>query len=638
MIVGTAGHIDHGKTSLVKALTGVDADRLQEEKARGITLDLGYAYQAVDAADVLGFVDVPGHEKLIHNMLAGATGIDHVLLVVAADDGPMPQTREHLEILDLLGLDRGTVALTKIDRVPSERAAAVASDIAALLAGGGLADAPVFPVSSQSGAGVDALRAHLHTLARDTEPRPTNGRFRLAVDRCFTLAGTGTVVTGTVHSGRVRIDDRVLLSPAGIEVRVRGIHAQNQPAQEGVAGQRCALNLVGAGLEKKDVRRGDWIIDADLHRPTQRIDAELRVPPHLARPLRHWTPVHVHIGAADISGRVAVLEGDAVAAGETALVQLVLDQPTVALHGDRFVLRDQSARQTLAGGRVLDNAPPTRGRRTPQRLACLHALRRPTASEALHGILPAAGDGFDLDRFARLWNLEPDAMQALRTGDGMRCIDTPTGGVAFAPENWDALRTRVPQVLAEEHARHPDRLGPDKERLRRLVRPSLARPVFAAMLDELAQTGAIAISGPWVHLPDHEVRLSSDEDRLWRDEIRPLLDAQPYNPPRVRDVANALGIEEDDVRRLMRQLTGMGELHRVAHDHYFTQQAVTELAAIARELTELEGAALASAFRDRIGTGRKVAIHILEFFDRIGYSRRIGDEHRVFRDSLLEGR
>ncbi|MFA7096662.1 MAG: selenocysteine-specific translation elongation factor [Gammaproteobacteria bacterium] len=636
MIVGTAGHIDHGKTSLVKALTGVDTDRLQEEKTRGITVDLGYAYQPLGDGEVLGFVDVPGHERLIHNMLAGATGIDYVLLVIAADDGPMPQTREHLEILELLGLSQGAVALAKIDLAEPQRLAQVQAEIAALLAGTGLAGAPVFPVSARTGAGIDALRAHLHAAARTLAPRPDRGRFRLAIDRCFTLTGAGTVVTGTVHSGRVRVGDRLLLSPSGVEVRVRSIRAQNQPAETGGAGQRCALNLAGSDLERRGIHRGDWVVDPALHLPTQRLDGRLRVLPNAPRPLRHWTPVHVHLGAADITGRVAVLEGEAIAPGSEGFVQLVLDAPSVALHGDRFVLRDQSAQQTLGGGQVLDNAPPTRGRRRAERLALLRALTVDDPATALLEALRHAPNGLELERYVLLRNLDAGQRDRLRHHPEIHALDTPQGAVAFAPAAWETLKQDTLRTLTAEHARSPDRLGPDKERLRRLTRPAVGRPAFGVLISELAAAGAVKVTGPWVHLPEHRVTLAPTEERLWREQIKPMLAAQPFNPPRVRDVARALGMEEDRVRRLMQQLTGMGEVHRVAHDHYFTHEAVAELSAIVRELAGPDGAVAAAPFRDRIGIGRKVAIHILEFFDRIGYSRRIGDSHRVFRDTLLE--
>jgi selenocysteine-specific elongation factor len=638
MIIGTAGHIDHGKSALVRALTGTDPDRWEEEKARGITLDLGYAYATCDDGTRLGFVDVPGHERLVHNMLAGATGIDFVLLVVAADDGPMPQTREHLEIIDLLGLGRGAVALTKRDLADADRLAEVEAQIAGLLHGTSLAGSPVFPVSSVTGEGLDALRAHLAEQAARTQLRDAHGRFRLAVDRAFVLKGTGVVVTGTAHSGTVAIDDRLVLSPRGLEVRVRGIHAQNTAAERGTAGQRCALNLTGAKLDKELVNRGDWLVAPQLHSPTDRLDVELRVGRHAGRPLQHWTPVHAHLGAARITGRVAVLEGDALAPGATGLVQLVLDAPTLALRGDRVILRDQSARQTLGGGRVLDDSPPTRGRRSAQRIAMLRALDRDDPLDALAELVELVPGGVDLARYVRLWNLDDAAAAHLHGQPSLVEVPGPAGPVAFSPRRWESLQSHLLAALAAEHEQHPERLGPDRERLRRLTDPALPRPVFAALLDALIAGGQVAVHGALLHLPSHSVKLTIPDQKLWNDDVFPILRAHPYNPPRVRDVARRLGLEEERVRRLCKTLVAQGELFLVAHDHYFPRESVAELAAILRDLNECDGEARAANFRDRIGTGRKVAIQILEFFDRIGMSRRIGDSHRLFQDSLLQVR
>jgi selenocysteine-specific elongation factor len=638
MIIGTAGHIDHGKSALVRALTGTDPDRWEEEKARGITLDLGYAYANCDDGTRLGFVDVPGHERLVHNMLAGATGIDFVLLVVAADDGPMPQTREHLEIIDLLGLGRGAVALTKCDLADADRLAEVEAHIAGLLHGTSLAGAPVFPVSSVTGAGLDALRAHLAAQALLTQRRDGRGRFRLAVDRSFVLKGTGVVVTGTAHSGSVSIDDRLVLSPRGLEVRVRGIHAQNTATERGAAGQRCALNLTGAKLEKELVNRGDWLVAPELHSPTDRLDVELRAAPHAGRPLQHWTPVHVHLGAARITGRVAVLEGETLAPGATGLVQLVLDAPTLALRGDRVILRDQSARQTLGGGRVLDDSPPMRGRRSAQRIAMLRALGREDPLEALVELVELVPGGVDLARYERLWNLDAAAAARLHGQPTLIEAPGPSGPVAFATRRWESLLSRLLEALSAEHEQHPERLGPDRERLRRLTDPSLPRPVFAALLDALIAGGQVAVHGALLHLPSHSVKLTIPDQKLWNDDVLPILRAHPYNPPRVRDVARRLGLEEERVRRLCKTLVAQGELFLVAHDHYFPRESVAELAAILRDLNECDGEARAANFRDRIGTGRKVAIQILEFFDRIGMSRRIGDSHKLFQDSLMQVR
>ncbi|AUB84279.1 selenocysteine-specific translation elongation factor [Candidatus Thiodictyon syntrophicum] len=633
MIIGTAGHIDHGKSALVRALTGVETDRLPEEQARGITLDLGFAYQEIDTGEVLGFVDVPGHERLVHNMVAGAAGIDYVILVVAADDGPMPQTREHLEILDLLGLERGLVALTKIDRVPPARVSQAAAEVRALLQGTALAGAPVFPVNTLSGDGIEPLALHLRAAAADLPTRRGGGGFRLAVDRSFSIAGAGTVVTGIVLDGRVRPGDRLLVSPAGHPVRVRGVHAQGRPTQEGRAGQRCALNL--ADLHRDAVGRGDLVLAPALHLPTRRLDVRLRVLAAEPGPLKHWTPVHCHLGAAHLTGRVAVLDGEAIAPGAVGLAQLILDADLAALRGDRLILRDQSARRTIAGGWVLDPEPPARGRRRPARLALLAALSERETLSAAAAALDLAEQGLSLERLERHWNLDPGQAAAIAALPGGERLDTPAGPLLFARAHWQALQQRVLAALAQGHAEHPDQLGPDRERLRRGACPAMERAAFAGLLERMVAAGALMRSGPWVHLPGHAVRLAPADATLWQTGIRPLLEAQPFQPPRVRDLARALAQDEALIRQLLQRLAAMGEVYRVAHDHYFTPTAVADLGAIALRLTETDGAARAAAFRDAAGTGRKLAIQILEFFDRIGYSRRIGDDHRVFRDSLL---
>ena len=375
MIVGTAGHIDHGKTALMRALTGVDTDRLKEEKARGISIDLGFAYWQRPGGEIIGFVDVPGHEGLVHNMLAGATGIDFVILVIAADDGVMPQTREHLAIMDLLGLKHGVVALNKCDLVDGDRLAAVMSEIEAVLAGTGLEGAEIIPVSAVTGTGIPALADRLDAALRETASRPKDGRFRLAVDRVFTLVGLGTAVTGTVLSGTVRVEDRVLVSPSGLEARVRSINAQNRPVQEGVAGQRCALVLSRSPqISKEAVHRGDVILDPALHAPTARIDANLRVLASELRPIDQWFPVRMHHAAAEVGGRVVVLRDAPINPGKSEYVQLVLERPLAAAAGDRFVIRDTSSSRTVGGGALIDLRAPERRRRTPERRAEITAL------------------------------------------------------------------------------------------------------------------------------------------------------------------------------------------------------------------------------------------------------------------------
>jgi len=385
MIVATAGHVGHGKSTLAHALTGVATNRRPEEQARGLTIDLGFGYTQARDGTITGVVDVPGHERFVANMLAGVAGIDAALLVVAADDGPMPQTLEHLAILDLLGVGVGVVAITKTDRVSGARVAEVEAAVRVILARSTLRDAPIIPLSAATGEGLERLREALLIAA---PPRSGSGdQFRLAVDRVFVVNGVGLVATGTVLSGKVAIDDDLIVSPKGIPVRARGIHAQNRLSAGAGVGDRCAVNLAGPGATRESVRRGDWLVDPAAHQPTRRLDVRLRLALGEDGPLRHDTPVHVHIGAADVTGRVAILDGRVLVPGEERWCQLVLDRDIVAVHGDGFVLRDQSARRSIAGGRIVAPFGATRGRAKPERLAALDALAEPNAGTALSRLL-----------------------------------------------------------------------------------------------------------------------------------------------------------------------------------------------------------------------------------------------------------
>ena len=614
MIIGTAGHIDHGKTTLVKALTGVDCDRLKEEKARGITVDLGYAY-----TPTLGFIDVPGHEKLIHNMLAGATGIDFALLVIAADDGPMPQTREHLEIIELLGLRQGAVALTKVDLTSRERQLQAETEIRALLAGTALADAPIFPVAASQGLGIAELRKHLEKIAGEQDASAPCGGFRLAVDRCFTLSGAGTVVTGTAFAGTVKVGDQLLLSPPKLPVRVRSLRVQDATAESGQAGQRIALAL--AGIEKAEVERGMWIVAAPLHAPIRRFDARVRV--LAGQPaLKHWTQVHLHLGAEDVPARIALLGSEAIEPGGENWAQITLEREIGALSGDRFILRDASARHTIGGGIVLDIAPPSRKRRSPERIAMLAALADSDPAVALQLAAEQQAAGVELSTYGLNRNLDGSALSELCQRLGLKQV----GDLAFAPTRWQELEALLFAALAAEHERAPDQPGVERDRLRRLTLPTLPRPAFDALLSAPLKDGRIAQSHAWLHLPEHRVQLAPADLEQWQI-LKPLLDATPYAPPRVRDVARLSGMGEDSVRSLFKRIARHGDAWPVAHDHYFTAAAVADLAQRVAGLNASEGCARAAPLRDQIGGGRKVAIHILEFFDRIGYTRRVRDTH-----------
>lgn len=631
MIVGTAGHIDHGKTALLKALTGQQGDRRREERERGITIDLGYAYADLGEGTLTGFIDVPGHERFIHNMLAGASGIDCLLLVVAADDGVMPQTREHLAIVELLGIRRALVALTKIDRVEPERIATVRRQIDDLLASGPLAGAPVFPVSSVSGDGVDALRQALVAEAARAETRGTDGHFRLAIDRAFSVSGTGVVVTGTAFAGRVQVGDELQLSPSGRSVRVRGLHAQNREAGQAHAGQRVALNLAGERLAVEQIHRGDWLLQPLLHAPTQRIDIQFQLLPGETHELKHWTPVHAHLGAQDVTARIALLEGESLAPGAWMFAQLLLNAPIHAVHGDRIVLRDQSAQRTLGGGRVLDPFAPPRNRRREARLAQLRALDASSLEQGLPGLLAEAHNGLAPQALERQFNRPRDGWQLPASAVE---IATRQGPRLFDQQRWQTLGTQLLAALQRFHEEQPDELGPDRDRLRRFALPQLERPVFIALLEQALAAGEIASSGPWLHRPDHQVRLTAQEEAL-KARLWPLLEAGRFDPPWVRDLASTLGAEEMQTRQLLRKLARLGLLQQVVKDLFYPEPTIRQLAGHALQLEAQSGVIRAAAFRDQIQLGRKRSIQLLEHFDRIGFTRRFGNERKIRHDNAL---
>ncbi|MBO9552856.1 selenocysteine-specific translation elongation factor [Pseudomonas sp.] len=633
MIVGTAGHIDHGKTALLQALTGQAGDQRQEERARGMTIDLGYRYAALaEGAALTGFIDVPGHERFIHNMLAGAHGIDLVLLVVAADDGVMPQTREHLAIIELLGIPQALVVISKCDRVEPERLAEVQAQVRALMAEGPYAKARQFPVSSVTGQGIEVLRRALLEAEVRVRQRSVRGGFRLAVDRAFAVTGAGIVVTGTALAGRVSTGDTLLLGKAGKPVRVRGLHAQNQVALVAEAGQRVALNIVAERLAVEQVHRGDWLVPEWLHAPSVRVDIELCLLPGETRMFEHFSAVHVHLGTQDVTARVALLEGETLAAGQRMFAQLLLNAPLQAVHGDRLVLRDQRAQRTLGGGKVLDPFAPSRQRRSEERLRQLQVLRDAEGlEEALPALLASALGGLDPQRLERQFNRQRETW--LLPNDVL-VVATRQGPLLFAKGQWLALRHQVLEQLARFHEQEPDQLGPDRDRLRRFAALPLERPAFVSLLDELLNEQVIASSGPWLHLPDHKVQLSAADSALW-ERLQPKLLAGQYDPPWVRTLATEENCAEADVRLLLRKLARLGLVHQVVRDLFYPEVTLGRMAELLLGQASETSIVQVAAFRDMLGIGRKRSVQILEYFDRIGLTRRVADQRYIRADSAL---
>ncbi len=631
MIVATAGHIDHGKTLLVKTLTGIDTDRLPEEKARGISIDLGFAYLPLPGGGLIGFVDVPGHERFVRNMLAGVCGIDFALLVVAADDGVMPQTIEHLHILDLLHVPRGAALITKIDRVDAARVREVHEEVVALLETTQLAGAPVLGVSAVSGAGMDALRTMLvEEATRQAERQSAGQHFRYAIDRTFSVAGSGTVVTGTVFNGTVKPGDKLMISPAGLEVRVRSVQIHGKPAQRAGAGERCALNLTGADLDS--ARRGNWVLAAEIHRPTQRIDARMKVLESESHALEHWTPVHLHLATSDVTARVAMRLGTTVKPGASALVQLVLNQPICALRGDRFIVRDQSATRTIGGGLVLDPFAPATRRSTPARLAELAASECEAPGAALAALASESGRVIDLARFEVAYNITRERATALFE-EAQLVLLGKDGRTGLTRTRYTAIREAILAQLAEFHRKQPQAAGEEVETLRQAIAVDLNADAFASVLRSLGSERKVEASGSTARLPGHNATANAADDRLWQT-VRPALEASGFNAPPMRELALQVKLKEPIVKDFLHRKAKTGEVMKVTVDRFYPRSTLATLAAVAQATAQAQanGQFTAAQYRDATGVGRSLAIEILEFLDTLGITQRVGDARKMRKD------
>jgi selenocysteine-specific elongation factor len=631
MIVATAGHIDHGKTTLVKALTGVDTDRLPEEKARGISIDLGFAYWRTPGGQTIGFVDVPGHERFVRNMLAGVCGIDFVILVVAADDGVMPQTVEHLHIVELLSVRRGVAVITKSDRVAPQRVEEVAAGVKALLEPTGLAGIEVLPVSAISGAGIEALRKTLSTATGTIGREGQQGRqFRYAVDRVFSVAGSGTVVTGTVFNGAVAAGDKLLLSPAGVEVRVRGIQKDGKPAAQASAGERCALNLTG--VEVAQVLRGDWVVAPTLHAPTQRLDVRLRLLDSETRALKHWTPVHLHLGAGDITARISIRRGASVDPGESSVVQLITDKPVSALSGDRFIIRDQSAVRTLGGGVVIDPAARRQRRSAEVRQAQLAALESGDPAKVLKALQACSPAGIDVDWFGRIFNLEAGLLNSLVGAASLEVIGKEPR-IALPLSAVEEISSSVKKSLTQFHAANPQALGMEVAVLRKQCAPSLTAPVFATLLRQLADKKQIEVSGSIARVPRHVATANPADEKMW-SAVQPILEAAGFGGLTMAELAAKASIKEPALKDFLHRKAKTGEVVRATENRFYLRGTLASFAAIASDVAlKLPGGKFTAAqVRDHTDIGRGRAIEILECFDRLGITRRIGDLRIMSKD------
>jgi len=628
VIVATAGHIDHGKTRLVKALTGADTDRLPEEKARGISIDLGFAYLPLETGGEIGFVDVPGHARFIHNMVAGVAGIDFALFVVAADDGVMPQTVEHLQILDLLGIRRGIGVLTKADRVDPARIEAVRIQLTDLLRGTTLSAASILAVSSLAGEGIEALRAALVAAAREHQERHREGQlFRLAVDRAFSVAGSGTVVTGTVFNGEVKRGGLLVVSPAGAVVRVRGLQVRGRAAEEARAGMRCALNM--AGVEAGAVQRGDWVLHESLHAPTARMDVRLRVLAG-ADPIAHRTRVHVHLGTAKVMARVAIARAGSLKPDAPGVVQLVLERPIAALTGDRFIVRAQDSSCTLAGGTVVD--PFGVSGRRGARAAEFAALELDEPAKVLAELLAMPRHAVDCARFETMFCLSRQAANRYYQDERALCIGREPR-VALRTEAVARLRNVALERITAFHVSEPHSQGMNMDQLRADVAPWLPADAFGFVLRGLVEVNKLQFDGVFVRAAGFDPTSNPADEALWQ-RVQPELLEAGYVVPVVPELAKRLAVDERVLRDFLHRKARSGAVFQVSPQRFYPKATLAVLAANAALVARSASRGLFSTaqYREANGINRAVAIEILECLDTLGITQRIGNLRKMARN------
>ncbi|MCS7310711.1 MAG: selenocysteine-specific translation elongation factor [Armatimonadetes bacterium] len=622
VIIGTAGHVDHGKSTLVTALTGTNPDRLREEQERGMTIDLGFAALTLPNGQRVGIVDVPGHERFLKNMLAGAGGVDVVLLVIAADEGIMPQTREHLDILRLLDVKAGVVALTKCDLVDAEWLQLVTEEVRAFLQDTPLQDAPIIAVSAVTGQGLPELLHALQEAVERVPARPIQAPFRLPIDRVFTLAGVGTVVTGTLVSGRICVGDPIEILPPGMLSRARQIQVHGRKVEEAVAGSRVAINL--PGVEKEQVARGMVCASPGTFRPTQAFDARLSLLPNAPKGLAHRARVRLYLGTAEVIGRVSLLDCDRLELGQEGFVQLRLEKPLVAARGDRFILRTYSPMYTVGGGIVLEPHAPRHKRSDPVVLARLQSLLQGDPKEKILTILAQSPTGVEETELARRAEMDVQTVINLLKELQSRQQAVQVGGTWFARSVWDSLRQQVEQALQRYHRQNPLRAGMPREELRSTLGGRLPVRLFEAMLTQWQQEGIVALQGTLVRLASFTIRLNERQQRL-AGRVEQILREAGASPPPIEVISQQVGAPPSAVRAMVQVLLEQGVLVRLEGDLFFHRETIEHLAELVRRTIREKGSLSVGEFRDLTGSSRKFVVPLLEYFDSVRLTRRVGD-------------
>ncbi len=632
LILGTAGHVDHGKTTLVKALTGTDTDRLAEEKKRGITIELGFAHLMLPNGQMLGVIDVPGHERFIKNMVAGVGGIDMVMLLVAADEGVMPQTREHFDVCRLLGVERGLVVISKSDMVDEDLLELVSEEIAELVAGSFLEEAPVIPVSATTGSGIDNLLEALGSIAETVVEKPDSGAFRLPVDRAFIIKGFGTVVTGTVLSGALSLGDAVEVSPSGLKSRVRSLQAYGEEREQVVGGERAAINL--HGLEKSEIERGEVLVRPDTVIPTSMIDIFYTHLSSATSPLPPRSKMLIHSGSAALMGTVVVLNGQELMPGAQAYVQVRLEKPSIIVFNDRIVMRSFARRETVGGGIVLNPCPSKhRLKEYETLLPDFKLLRAGNPGDVVAILVKQAGiDGLRLDEVKAYLNLSTKALgkiidellarRALVRFDNERHF-------LIAGELFDDLAAGIVAKVLDYHQREPMREGMIKEEIR--SRFNLAPALFNALLQRLIKTSKLVVDKDLVRDPDHRVHLAVDADKLKADLLK-LYDQSGLSFPDYNSLAEELEAEDDDIKQIITILVKDEKLLKIRDGIFITPQHYEKMRNIVVDFLKQNETMTTQEFKAKIGLSRKYIIPLFEYLDQRKVTARKG-EARI----LLQG-
>lgn len=621
IIVGTAGHVDHGKTTLIRALTGIETDRHPEERERGMSMDLGFAHLTLPSGIVVGIVDVPGHERFVHNMLAGAAEMDMVLLVIAADEGVMPQTVEHLQILQLLHAKRGIIVLTKCDLVDEDWLELVKEDVTERVRGTFLDGAPMIAVSAVTGEGLDELVRVMDAVAQEVPSKATDRPFRLPIDDTFVKAGFGTVVRGAIFSGQVRVGEEVEVVPKGIVTRVRSLHTYGKPTEIAVAGQRAAMNL--GGVEREAIERGDVVSHPATLLASNRVDVVLRLLPSAPRPLKEGAPLRFHIGTAERIGRVFFFDRNELKPGEETFAEIRLDKPVACAWGDLFVIRSYSPMITLGGGKVLEPQPPPRRRRKGTEEFHRIAEKSRSQEDFVVTLLREHPNGVTVREIAQRLFLTNE--RARQIAD-----ELIADGIAFSLDGqrllWGEqvrrLKDSIVVALRRFHAERPLRKGMPKETLRSLVAPDMAVNLFETLLQHFTHTGVIVIEREIVRLPSHEIRLT-EEQRQWAERMERKAKVAGFAPPELDELLAEFP-DREQAMDLLSWLVEQGRLMRVAEFvvHPETMERAKQLA---RQLCEQHGSFTVSQFREAANTTRKYAVPVLEFLDQLGVTVRRGD-------------